>query len=76
MPHLSILSRNFHLIELGVLEFNEVVAQVFQRLDARPGVEQAFVLVSPLLKLPDVLVQRWLALDEILLIIFLLETLA
>ena len=52
------------------------MTQVLQRLDARSGVEQAFVLVSPLLKLADVLVQRWLALDEVLLVVFLLVSLA
>ena len=72
MPHLSILSRNFHLIELGVLELDEIVTQILQRLHPGTSVEQTFILVTPLLKLADILVQGQLRLEEVLLVFFLL----
>ena len=69
MYHLCVLSRYLHFVELGVLELDQVVAEIIQRLHPCSSVEETFVLVSPLLKLLDVLDQTWLALDEVFLVI-------
>ncbi len=67
--HLSVLSRYFDFVELRVLKLDQVMAEIVQRLHSWASIEQAFVLISPLLKFTNVLLQTWFALDEVLLIV-------
>lgn len=67
--YLSVLSRYLYLVELRVLELDQVMGEVVQRLHSWASIEQAFVLIPPLLKFTDVLLQTWFALDEVLLIV-------
>lgn len=68
VSHLRVLARNLDIVKFAVLELSEIVAQEVERLDARSGVEILFLPVPPLLKLPDVLIMREIALDEIFLV--------
>lgn len=67
--HLSVLSRYLHLVELRVLELDQVMAEVVQRLHSWASIEQAFVLIPPLLEFTDIFLQSGFALDEVLLIV-------
>jgi len=62
---LRILARNLDIIEFAVLELSKIVTEEVEGLDAWSGVEILFLAVSPLLKLPDVLVMREITLDKI-----------
>lgn len=66
---LSVLSRDFHFIKFRVLELDEVVAQVVEGLHSGTSIEEALILVPPLLQFTDILLQCGLALDEVLLVV-------
>lgn len=57
-----------------MLEVRQVVTEYVQRLQSRTPIEMLLVLLSPLLKALNVLVQSRFVLQEILIVIFLLES--
>ncbi len=65
--HLNILTRDFHVIELRMMEFDEVTAALIQWLAPGSNVEAFLVRVSPILQAFDILAKLRHVLHEVFL---------
>ena len=71
--HLRILARHLDFIELAVLKVRKIVAQHFERLRARAPIKELLVSVAPSLQLLDVVRQRRLYFQEVVLVLLLIQ---
>lgn len=70
--YLCILARNFNLIELSILEFDQIVAEKIKRLHTGSRFQVVLVSVSPSLQALNVFILIRLAPEEIFFIVLLL----
>ena len=73
ITYFEILTRYFNLIYLLILEFHKPMAEKIEMLGTWTRVKELLVTIAPVLQTSNVLHERRLAIDEVILIVFLLK---
>lgn len=68
---LSILPRNFNVVELSVLEFSEIMAEKVQWLKSGPRIQITLVSIAPALESANILGESKFALEKFIFVLFL-----